>query len=92
MELVSEIGEQSEVAGLFDGLANAALVLEAGSGQAAGQNLALLVDQHQQEIRVLIVNVLEALFTKAAVALAFGVNRDGIQVTDVLVCSHDRMV
>lgn len=78
------------MAGLFDGLAYAALVFEAGSSQTAGQNLALLVDQHQQKVGVFVVDVLEALLTEAAVPLALRVDGDRVQVTDVFVVGHDR--
>ena len=76
--------------GLFNGLAYAALVFEAGSGQTAGQNLALFVDQHQQEVGVLVVDVLEALLTEAAIPLTLRVDGDRVQVTDVFIIGHDR--
>ena len=90
MQLVSEVRKQSDVAGLFNGFAYATLVFEAGSGQAAGQNLTLLIDQHQQKIGVFVVDVLEALLTEAAVPFALRVDGDRIQVTDVFVVGHDR--
>ncbi len=73
---------------LFDGLSHFALVLKGSACQSTGQNLALLIAEHQQKTSILIVDVLNAFLLEAAVLLLLGVNADGIQVTDVLV-SHD---
>lgn len=75
---------------LFDGLSHFALVLQRGAGQAAWQNFALLIAEHQQEISVLVVDVLDAFLLETAVLLRLGINADWIQVTYVLV-SHGEL-
>lgn len=56
----------------LDGDGKAALVLEAGAGNAAGQNLALLIDKLQEEIGVFVVDVLDPVLLEAAVLFRFG--------------------
>lgn len=56
--------------GAFDGLGYFALVFQAGAGQSAGQNLALLVEQLQQEVTILVVDVLDTGFLEAVVFFA----------------------
>jgi hypothetical protein len=67
---VGYVRHQSQVAGLCDGLGHFALKLQAGAGEAAGQHAALLVHELQQEVRVFVVHVLNAVLLKAAVFLA----------------------
>ena len=59
------------------------------ASQPAGQNLALGVAQHQQEVGVLVIDVLDALLPKAAVTLGFRFNVDGVQVAYFLVCHNE---
>jgi len=78
------------VTGLLDRLPNFALVLQRSSSQTAGKDFALLIAKHQQKIRILVVDVLDALHLEAAVLLLLGIDIDRIQVAYVLV-SHDRV-
>lgn len=56
--------------GFCHGLGHFALEFQAGAGDAAGQQAALLVHELQQEVRVLIVHVLNAVLLEAAVLVA----------------------
>lgn len=55
--------------GAFNGLGYFALVFQAGTGQATGQNFALFVKQFQQEVAVFVVDVLDPGFLEAVVLL-----------------------
>jgi len=55
------------MAGAFDGLTHFALEFEARASQPPGQNFTLLVEQFEQKIGVLVVNVLDPGFLKAAI-------------------------
>ena len=72
--------------GFGHGLSYFALELEAGAGDAAGQNAALLVHKLQQEVRVLVINVLNAVLLEAAVLLA------GILLVDLFVGEAHRII
>src|SRR5690606_4925963 len=61
------IGQQREVACALDGLSHLLLKLQTCTGESAGQDLALLVNKLQQEVRILIVNVLDSILLEAAV-------------------------
>jgi len=67
---VGYVRHQGEVAGLSNGLGHFALEFQAGAGEAAGQHAALLVHKLQQEVRVFVVHVLNAVLLEAAVFLA----------------------
>ena len=68
----------------LDGLRQFALVLQRGTGEAAGQNFALLIHKTQQEIRILVVDVLNAVFLEAAILLGVGsVNSDRLEIADL---------
>ena len=71
--------------GTFDGLGDLALVFVGSAGDAAGQDLALLIDELQQEVGILVVDVLDAVLLEAAVFLSLGIDRDGGQIFDVVV-------
>jgi len=58
------------VTGLSHGLRHFALEFQAGAGDAAGQQAALLVHKLQQEVRVFVINVLDAVLLEAAVLVA----------------------
>lgn len=77
------------MASLLDCLSHFALVLQGSAGQTAGEDFALLIAKHQQEIWILVVDVLDALHLEAAVLLLLGIDVDRIQVAYVLI-SHDR--
>ena len=49
------------MAGTLDGLGNLALVFGGSTGDATRQDLALLVDELQQEVGILVVDVLDAV-------------------------------
>ena len=74
---------------LLDGLSHFALVLQRSAREAAGEDFALLVAKHQQKVRILVVDVLDALHLEAAVLLLLSIDVDRIKVAYVLV-SHDR--
>ena len=67
LQRVSYVGHQSQVTGFGHGLSYFALEFQAGARDAAGQNAALLVHELEQEVRVLVVHVLDAVLLKAAV-------------------------
>ena len=54
----------------LDGGGDPALVFQRVTGDAAGENLALFVDELQQKIRVFVINVFDAEFAEAAIFLA----------------------
>ena len=56
--------------GAFDSLGYFTLKFQAGSGDPAGQNLALFVEQFHQKVRVFVINVLDTRLLEAAVFLA----------------------
>ena len=66
----------------FDSLSDAALILKRGSRNAAGQDLALLVEELLQELGVLVIDVLDATFFEAAVFLFLSVYRGRGKVSD----------
>lgn len=62
--------------GAFDGHRKAALVLQAGAGDAAWQDFALLIHKLQQEVRIFVVNVLDTGALEAAVFFQAGLRTD----------------
>ena len=75
-------GQDREVAGTFHGLRYLLLELLRSTRQAAGQNLALLVEELLEELAVLVIHVLDAEFLETAVLLFLDVNRNGVEVSD----------
>ena len=73
------------MAGSLDGLGHFALVFRGSAGDAAGQDLTLLVDKLQQEVGIFVVDVLDAVLLEAAIFLSLGIDRDGSQILDVVV-------
>ena len=72
----------------LDGLTDLALVLQGSTGEATGQQFALLVHELHQEIRVLVVDVFDAVLLEAAVFFPGCIHRRRIEVPDLLVdCS-----
>lgn len=67
---VADKRQHAEVTGAFDGGGYAALILEAVARNAAREEFTLLVDELEQEIRVLVVDVFDAEFAEAAVFFA----------------------
>lgn len=64
---VGHVGQNSQVAGTFDGRGHAALIFQAVAGDAARQQFALLVDELEEEITVFVVDVFDAEFAETAV-------------------------
>lgn len=64
------------------GLGHFALVLHRSAGDASGQNFALLVHQFQQKVRVLVVDVLNAVLAKPAVLRLLGINLNRGKISD----------
>jgi len=69
----------------LDGLGDLALIFHRGACDAARQDLALLVDELQQEVSVLVVDVFDAVLLETAVFLSFGIYGYGSQILDVVV-------
>ena len=61
----------------LDSFGHFLLILVGSTGDAAGQNLALLIDELQQEVCIFIINVFNAKFLETAVFLALGFNGNG---------------
>jgi len=62
------------VASTLDGVTDLTLVLEGVAGNAAWENLALLVHESEEEVRIFVVDVLDAVALKAAVLLFTSTN------------------
>ncbi len=60
--------------GAFHGLGHAALVLQRSAGDAARQNLALLVEEFLEEFGIFVVNVLDAALLETAILLLLQVD------------------
>jgi hypothetical protein len=89
---VSYIREKSEGACTLHGLCHLALELQGSTGDAARQDLTLLVEELLEELRVLVVNILDAGFLEAAVFLLANLYGRRVQVTDFVVynvCHND---
>ncbi len=67
----------------LNGLCDLLLELLRSTRQAAGKDLALLVEELLQELAVLIIHVLDAEFLETAVLLLLHVDRYRIEVTDL---------
>jgi len=70
------------VAGLLDRLGHLALVLQRGAGEAAREDLALLIAQLQEEVCILVINILDTGLLEPAILGLFGFNLDRIEVPD----------
>ena len=79
---VGYIGQESEVAGTFNGLSDTALEFERCAGDAAGKDFALLVEEFLEEFRILIVDVFDAEAFEAAVFFLFVIYRQGGKIAD----------
>ena len=77
------------MAGALDSFGHFLLVLVGGTGDTAGQNLALLIDELQQEVGVFIIDVLDAEFLETAVFLPLGFDGDRGQIFYFGFVSHD---
>jgi len=68
------------VTSTLDGLSYTALELEAGTGDTAWEDLALLVKETLEELRILVVDILDASLLEAAVLLLFTIYRQRCEV------------
>jgi hypothetical protein len=68
------------VTSTLDGLSYTALELEAGTGDAAWEDLALLVKETLEELRILVVDILDTALLEAAVLLLLAIYRKGGKV------------
>src|SRR5699024_10430444 len=66
IELLRRVGQQGNVARTLDRLGQLALVMRAGAGHAAGQDLAALGHILAQAGSILVVDVLDLIHTKSA--------------------------
>ena len=62
------------MAGTLYGLSHATLEFQRGAGDAAGENLALLVEELLEEFRILVVDVFDSAAFEAAVFFLLDVN------------------
>ena len=70
LQQVGHVRQHRQVAGPFDGGGHFALILQGIAGNPAGKDLALFVDELDQEIGVLVVDVFDAVALEAAVFFA----------------------
>ena len=66
----------------LDGSSHLLLVLLRGTGQAAGQQFALLVEEFLEKLRVLVVDVFDAGFLEAAVFFLLDLYGRRVEVSD----------
>lgn len=66
---VGHVGQQSQVAGTLYSLCHTALKLQRVARDATGKDLALLVQELFQKLRILVVYILDTGFLEAAVLL-----------------------
>jgi hypothetical protein len=76
------------VAGTLDSITDLTLVLKGVAGNTARENLALLVHESEEEVRIFIVNVLDAVALKAAVLLFASTNLRIGKELDIVSRSH----
>ena len=72
-------GQNGEVTGTLHGLGHLLLELLRRTGQATGQNLALLVEELFEELAVLVIHILDAELLEAAVFLFFTSTDTGLR-------------
>ena len=68
--------------GTLNGLGHAALELQRGTSDAAGQDFALLVEELLKEFGILVVDVLDSTAFETAVFLLAVIHRQRGQITD----------
>jgi len=68
------------VTSTLDGLSYTALELEASTGDTAWEDLALLVKETLEEVRILVVDILDTALLEAAVLLLLAIYRKGGKV------------
>ena len=80
------------MAGTLDSLGHFLLILVGSTGDAAGQNLALLIDKLQQEVSIFIVNIFDAEFFETTVFLTLGLDGNRGEIFNFGFVSHDSNV
>ena len=85
--LVSDIGQQSNVAGALDSDLNLSLVLSAGTGHTAGQDLAALADELAELVGILVVDEVDLVCAENADLLSLAAH-EGAGRTSVGILSH----
>lgn len=90
LEHVGHVRHEGQVAATLDGLTHFTLVLQAGAGEAAGKDLALLVHEAHQEVLVLVVDVGDPHLLETTVLLLRRLDGDRREVADlaVVLCGH----
>ena len=78
--IVRDVGQQGKVTSTLDGLSYAALELEARAGDTAGEDLTLLVEETLEEVRILVVDILDTALLEAAVLLLLAIYGQGSEV------------
>lgn len=78
--IVRDVGQQGKVTSTLDGLSYAALELEAGAGDTAREDLTLLVEETLEEVRILVVDILDTALLEAAVLLLLAIYGQGSEV------------
>ncbi len=79
---------REEVAGTLHGSGHTTLELQRSACDAAGENLALLIEELLKELRILIVDILDAAAFETAIFLLLRVYRKRSEITDFAVCCH----
>ena len=67
-------GQKREVTGTLNGLSHATLEFQRSSGDAAGKNFALLVEEFLEEFRIFIINVFDSAAFETAVFFLFDIH------------------
>ena len=74
--------KQCELASTLYSLSHTALILQGSTGDTAGKNLTLLVQELLEELRILIVDILDTTLLEAAILLLLRVDRRSSEITD----------
>jgi hypothetical protein len=72
----------------LDGLTHFTLVLQRCSGEAAGQNLTLLIHKPEQKTAILIFNLFNAVLLEPAIFFLRRINRGRVEITYFILCAH----
>ena len=70
------------MASTLNGLSHTTLILQRSTGDTAGKNLTLLVQELLQEFRILIIDVLDTALLETAVLLLLDINSGSGQITN----------
>src|SRR5690606_1812020 len=76
------------MAGTLYGLGYFPLEFQGSTGEAAGQHLALVIDELQQEVCVFVIDVFDAILFKTAVLLTVVLHFGGSYVLDLFICHY----